>query len=48
MFGHNAFKPPVSTCLKERGTIPYEPIAELNPAFLIASDQSSQDCTAIR
>jgi len=33
MFGDNALKPLVRTCLKERGTVAMELFAELNAAF---------------
>ena len=42
MFGHNALKPPVRTCLEERGAVTYELFAELNVTFLIASEQNLQ------
>ena len=48
MFGDNALKPVVGTCLKERGTVTDELFTELNATFIIASEQSPQDCTSIR
>ena len=38
MFGDDALKPLVGTCLKERGTITMELFAKLNAAFFIVSD----------
>jgi hypothetical protein len=40
LFGNDALKAPVSTCLKERGTVAYPFFAELNAAFFIVSDQN--------
>jgi hypothetical protein len=48
LFGNNALKPMLDTGLKEDGTVTDELLAKLNAAFIIASEQSPQDCTAIR
>ena len=42
MFGDNALKPVVRTCLKERSAVTYELFAELNATVLIASEQKLQ------
>ena len=38
MFGNDALKPLVRTCLKERGPVTLELFAEFNAAFLVASE----------
>ena len=43
MFGNDAFKSVLSAGFEQGVTVTIELFAELNAAFLIASDQSRQD-----